>query len=223
MFLSTAQARFLLERGADPSWVAPNGISVLEHALLLYWNGEAVDLIAARAPAPNAALWIAAGLGDVAGVSSFLDRHGKPAAAAHRRRPDFGAVRGPHRGMLRHPVADDIDVLLEAFYVAMFNDRIEVLDYLIDRGFPIDYIGWNMPFVSLAAGNQRLRVVDVLVRRGANLDLRGRHPDVTAREMARERFAGTPNDPVAARILEPCSRRQYPAACPSFRGSDPAA
>ena len=35
--------RFRLERGADPNGVAPNGLSVIEFALLKYWNGEAVD------------------------------------------------------------------------------------------------------------------------------------------------------------------------------------
>jgi hypothetical protein len=42
------------------------------------------------------------------------------------------------------------------------------------------------------------------VRRGANLDIRGRHPDMSGREMARERFEGMPNDPTARRILELC-------------------
>ena len=37
----------------------------------------------------------------------------------------------------------------------MVNDRIEVLDYLIDRGFPIDYTGWDMPFLNFAAANQK--------------------------------------------------------------------
>lgn len=48
MFLTPANVHFLLDRGGDPNWIAPNGISVLEHALLRYWNGEAVDLIARR-------------------------------------------------------------------------------------------------------------------------------------------------------------------------------
>jgi hypothetical protein len=202
MFLTTANVRFLLERGADPNWIAPNGISVLEHALLRYWNGEAVDLIARRAT-PRRALWIAAGLGDVDGVSRFLDRNGKPTAAAYRDRPDFAAV-GPPSSMLSTPVPDATEVLAEAFFVAMVNDRITVLDYMIDRGFPVDYLGWEMPFVSFAAGNQRVRVVECLVRHGANLDVRGRHPDVSAREMARERFEGMPTDPTARRILELC-------------------
>jgi hypothetical protein len=106
--------------------------------------------------------------------------------------------------MLSIPSPDDTELIAEAFFVAMINDRIAVLDYMIDRGFPIDYLEWEMPFVSFAAGNQRMRVVECLVRRGANLDLRGRHPDVSAREMARERFEAMPTDPTARRILELC-------------------
>jgi hypothetical protein len=202
MFLTPEDVRFMLDRGADPNWIAPNGIPVLEHALLRYWNGEAVDLIAQRVT-PKRALWIAAGLGDVDGVSRFLDRKGKPTAAAYRHRPDFAAAGGPSR-MLSIPAPDDTEILAEAFFVALVNDRIAVLDYMIDRGFPVDYLEWEMPFVSFAAGNQRLRVVECLVRRGADLDLRGRHPDVSAREMARERFKGMPTDPTARRILELC-------------------
>jgi hypothetical protein len=202
MFLTTEHVRFLLERGADPNWIAPNGISVLEHALLLYWNGEAVDLIA-RGATPKPALWIAAGVGDVDGVRRFLDRNGKPTEAAYRHRPDFAAVGGPP-GMLSAPTPDDTQILAEAFFVAMVNDRIAVLDYMIDRGFPVDYLGWEMPFVSFAAGNQRVRVVECLVRRGADLDVQGRHPDMSAREMARERFEHAPTDATARRILELC-------------------
>ena len=202
MFLTTEKVRFLLERGADPDWIAPNGSSALEHALLRYWNGEVVDLIARRAT-PRAALWIAAGLGDVDGVARFLDKRGKPTAAAYRNRPDFAAAGGPSF-MLSAPAPDDTEILAEAFMVAMVNDRIAVLDYMIDRGFPVDFLEWEMPFVSFAAGNQRVRVVECLVRRGANLDIRGRHPDMSAREMARERFEGMPSDPTARRILELC-------------------
>lgn len=202
MFLNTANVRFLLERGADANWIAPNGSSVLEHALLRYWNGEVVDLIAQRAT-PKDALWIAAGLADVHGVGRFLDVRGRPTAAAYRDRPDFAAAGGPSF-MLSTPVPDDTEILAEAFMVAMVNDRIAVLDYMIDRGFPVDYVAWEMPFVSFAAGNQRLRVLECLVRRGADLDLRGRHPDMSGREMARERFGGMPTNPTARRILELC-------------------
>ncbi|PYP61183.1 MAG: hypothetical protein DMD26_18185 [Gemmatimonadetes bacterium] len=223
--LTTANVRFLLDRGADPDWIAPNGVSVLEHALLRYWNGAAVDLIARHAT-PKRALWIAAGLGRVEEVTRFLDATGKPTAAAYRDRPDFVAAGWP---MLSASAPDDTEILAEAFFVAMLNDRVVVLEYLIDRGFPIDYLGWEMPLVSFAAGNQRVRVVECLVRRGANLDLRGRHPDMSARELARSSFEQRPNDPTARRILELCGagepdrviaeRDARPAPEPEFAGA----
>ncbi len=85
-FMSAADVRSLLERGADPAWVAPNGLSVLEHALLRYQSGECVDLIAQRVIPPRA-LWIAAGLGDVERVATFLDASGTPTADARGHRP----------------------------------------------------------------------------------------------------------------------------------------
>ena len=96
--MKTEEVRALLDQGADPDWVAPNGITVLEHAILRYWNGEAVDLVAARAT-PRKALWIAAGLGDVDGVRRFLDAHGKPTAAARKLPPGF------RRRLRRHAAA----------------------------------------------------------------------------------------------------------------------
>ena len=89
--LTIPTVRFLLDRGADPTWIAPTGVSVLEYALLRYWNAEAVDIIASRVT-PKPALWIAAGLGRVDEVARFLDTSGKPTAAARRHRPDFAAV-----------------------------------------------------------------------------------------------------------------------------------
>ena len=223
--LTTANVRFLLERGADPNWIAPNGVSVLEHALLRYWNGEAVDLIA-RDATPRRALWIAAGLGRVEEVSRFLAAAGKPTAAAYRNRPDFVAAGWP---MLSASAPDDTEILAEAFFVALLNDRIAVLDYLIDHGFPLDYLGWEMPFVSFAAANQRVRVVECLVRRGANLDLRGRDHDMSARELARSLFEAQPNEPTRRQILELCragepdqviaERDARPAPEPEFAGA----
>lgn len=137
-------------RRADPNGVAPDGLSVLAFALLKYWNGEAVDVIAQRATA-RSAWWIAAGLGDVAGIDHSLDATGKPTPAARRNRTRL-------------------------------------------RGFPVDYLYWEQPFLMFAVGNQRVRVVECLVRRGANLDLKGRHPDMSAPELAREYFEQTPND-----------------------------
>jgi hypothetical protein len=157
------EVAYLLERGADPDWLPPDGVSVLEHALVNYWNGEAVDLIAQRVT-PRKAFWIAAGLGDVQTMLSFLDKDGKPTAAARANRPDFTLVgfNSPCR-----PDADDLEIIWEAFCIAGFNQRLNSLDALLDRGFPIDYSQWGSTLLSWTEGNGISVVAEHLRKRGA--------------------------------------------------------
>lgn len=201
MYFETEKVRWLLDRGADPDWIAPNGIPVIEHALIRYWNGEAVDVLAARAR-PRDALWIAAGLGDVAGVRRFLDRHGKPTAAARRLRPDFDAV-GPS-SIAANPNAIDEEILMEALAIAMFNGRTRVLEYMASRGTPVDSLVFGSPVILVAVGNGWVPVVESLVRCGANLDLRGWRPNQSARELAREMLENASQDDKRRRIAELC-------------------
>lgn len=201
MYFETEKVRWLLDRGADPNWIAPNGIPVIEHALIRYWNGEAVDVLAARAR-PRDALWIAAGLGDVAGVRRFLDRHGRPTAATRRLRPDFDAV-GPS-SIAAHPNATDEEILMEAFAIAMFNGRTQVLEYMASRGTPLDSLVFGSPVILVAVGNGWVPVVESLVRSGANLDLRGWRPNQSARELAREMLENVSQDDKRRRIAELC-------------------
>ena len=196
-----AAVRDLLARGADPTWVAPNGIPVLEHALLRYWSGEAVDVLAARAT-PRDALWIAAGLGDVDGVRRFLDRRGRPTAAARRLRPDHDAA--GRAGIPSLPEPDDEELLLEAFFVAVLNGRTAVLEYMAARGAPVNSLLYGLPVISIAVGNAMTAAVECLVRCGADLDLRGSRPDQSAREVARVLFEQMPNDADRRRIVELC-------------------
>lgn len=201
MYMTTESVRFLLDRGADPNWIAPNGFSVLEHALIRYWNGEAVDLLAERA-IPRKALWIAAGLGDVGGVRSFLDASGRPKREVRKCRPDFDAV--GQRGIAAHPDPDDEELLMEAFLVAMFNGRTEVLSYMASRGFNVNSLAWGSPLINMAVGNAWTAVVACLIRAGADLDLRGWRPQQTAREAARGMFEHNPRDERRRRIVELC-------------------
>jgi hypothetical protein len=160
----TENVIYLLERGADPDWIAPSGMSVLEHALLMYWNPEAVELIARRV-VPRKAFWIAAGLGDVQTMLSFLDEKGAPTDAARRDRPDFVAVGLPSSPC--RPGADDLEIVWEAFLVAGMNERLAALDALLDRGFPIDYAPWGSTLLEWAEGNRKNALVDFLKERGA--------------------------------------------------------
>jgi hypothetical protein len=157
------EVAYLLERGADPNWLPPDGVPILEHALINYWNPAAVDLIAQRVT-PRKAFWIAAGLGDVPTMLSFLDKDGKPTAAARANRPDFTLVgfNSPCR-----PDADDLEIIWEAFCIAGFNQRLNSLDALLDRGFPIDYSQWGSTLHSWAEGNGVNVVAEHLKKRGA--------------------------------------------------------
>jgi hypothetical protein len=198
---STADIAYLLERGADPTWMPPNGISVIEHALVRYWNPEAVDLIASRVTPPDA-FWVAAGLGDVRATQRCLDRKGRPTARARQHRPDFTAM-GPF-ALPSNPEASDLEILWEAFMAAGLNHRTGTMDVLLDAGFPIDYLGWEQTMLHVAVSNAFVPVVEHLVKRGANLDLEGRHPDASARELAAAAHERDPADPAIRRIFEVC-------------------
>ena len=199
--METETVRWLLERGADPNWVAPNGIPVLEHALIRYWNGDAVDLLATHA-SQRQALWISAGLGDVNDVRRFLGRDGKPTPAGRKLRPDFDAV--GQQGITANPDPDDHDILLEAFLVAMLNARTEVLEYMTSRGFDVNTLALGSPLINMAVGNGMLPVVETLLRCGASVDIRGWRPNQTARQIAQEMLASAPEDLARLRIAELC-------------------
>ena len=200
MYMNPDDVRYLIERGADPNWIAPNGHSVLEHALVRYWSAEAIDVLAAHVVPPKA-LWISAALGDVKGVREFLDRNGKPKAAAQDNRPDFNAI--GYVGIPPLPDADDEEILTEAFALAVLNSRVNVLDYMISRGFPVNTLLWEMPMVAMAAGNGWEPVVESLVRGGADVNLRGSY-NGSAREMALEMLLNQPPNADRRRIAELC-------------------
>jgi hypothetical protein len=204
MAMATKDMQRLLDLGADPNWVPPNGYPVLEHAIWRCWNGEVVDLIAKRVK-PREAFWISAGLGDAEAVKRYVDEHGVPTEAARRTRPDFHAL--GYMPMPTAPAADDEAIVWEAFLVAAFNQRFAVMDVLLDRGFPIDYMAWGQPVLHLAIGNGWLPLVEYLVKRGANLDLKGWRPHASARELAEQMFMTRAPGPYAQRILELCGGR----------------
>jgi hypothetical protein len=109
MRMTTEEMQRVLDLGADPNWVPPNGYSVLEHAIWRCWNGEIVDLIASRLKKPRKAFWIAAGLGDAGAVKEYFDKHGKLKDAARQNRPDFSAL--GHIPMPSNPAPDDEGII----------------------------------------------------------------------------------------------------------------
>lgn len=193
--------QYWIDRGADPNWVAPNGYSVLEHAIVRYWNPEALDCLARYARVRHPALWIAAGLGDVAGVHRLLDGNGKPTEVGRDNRPQFDVI-GP-RSFGTVPGDDDDEILAEAAMVAFLNQRTAVMEYLVSRGFPVNTLRWEMPFLVMAVGNNKPEMVEALIRSGADLDLRGAY-NGSAREMARSMLESQPHDARRRRIAELC-------------------
>ncbi|MEO5904678.1 MAG: Clp protease N-terminal domain-containing protein [Gemmatimonadaceae bacterium] len=201
MYMKTDKVRWLFERGADPAWIPPNGIPVLEHALIRYWNGEAVDVLAPHCT-PRKALWISAGLGDLEGVRRSLDANGKPKVEARKNRPDFDAV-GPG-GVLPHPDPDDEEILMEAFFIAMLNGRIAILEYMASQCVPVNSLVWGTPVLNVAVGNAWTPVVECLLRLGANPDLTGWGTRHSARDTARGRFEDDSKNSALRHIVQLC-------------------
>jgi hypothetical protein len=202
--METERARFLLERGADPSWVAPNGIPVLEHALFRYRNGEAVDLIAQRV-VPREAFWIAAGLGDVRSLPRYVGPDGMPTEAALRVRPDFMAL-APHTSPSL-PSDEPQFVVSQAFRIAAQNGRFDVLDFLLQRGFPVDYVGSPRGGTALfvAVVQSDVALVEHLLSHGADPSFGAGQE--TVRGVAENQYLWEPDDPARLRVLELCGGR----------------
>lgn len=197
--------RWYLDRGADPNWLPPNGITVLEHAIVRYRDAESVDLIAERVT-PRRALWIAAGLGDVAGVRRFIAGRGTLTPEGRLNRPDLMAM-GSLRGYLppSHE-ADDLEIMWEAFQIAGWNGRWAAMDALLDAGLPVDHTPIAWPLILDAVGNMLIPLAEYLVRRGADLD-REWPAYGSARAFARARVTGAhdPQTEDARRLLAICN------------------
>lgn len=186
-----ADIQSLLDLGANPSWMPPNGYGVLEHAIVRYRNGDAVDLIACRV-VPRKVLWVAAGLGDVRTMLRFIDRQGLPNDAARRDRPDVTALSPTIRLGPGRPEASDLDVLWEAFVLAATNGRIAAMDALLDRGFPIDHSPHWFTALHIAVDDRHVDVVEQLLRRGADPDVEMVAGEYSPRQLAQILSEETP-------------------------------
>ena len=195
--------RWYLARGANPNWMPPNGITVLEHAIVRFQNGECVDLIAERV-SPRNALWISAGLGDVAGVRRFIAGKGKLTPEGRLNRPDQMAMAW-FVGLPPRHEADDQEIMYEAFQLAGWNGRWAVLDALLEAGLPVDHAPMGMSLPIEAVGNMLVPLAEFLVSRGADLDREWGWPvDGSARSLARDHVRNNPQSEDARRLLSIC-------------------
>lgn len=199
--------RWYLDRGANPSWMPSNGITVLEHAIVRYENGACVDLIAERVT-PRRALWIAAGLGDVAGVRSFVAGKGKLTREGRSNRPDPMAMGKRFAGLPPHHDDNDLEIIREAFQIAGWNERWAAMDALLEVGLPVDHAPMGVPLVLEAVGNLLVPLAEFLVSRGADLDREWGSPvNGSARSFARSHVENDPNNDNARRLLSFCNAR----------------
>lgn len=195
---------YWVHRGADPDWIAPNGYSVLEHALIRYNIGQSapatVDALRRHVKSVPQAFWVAAGVGDVRGVANYLDSSGRLTKAARDRRPDlamFGLTGTPF-----NPDADDETIIFEAFWIAAINERTNVLAEILDRGFPIDAAPFNSTTLHMAVGCAAFASCEFLLSRGADPDapqFSNRSPRWMATEVVKDMSPETPESYMAPR------------------------
>lgn len=195
---------YLIARGADPGWIAPNGMSVIEHLILRPNSAQVVDAIAKRAK-PRKAFWIAAGLGDVRMLRRFFAGQATLTAAARRDRPDFLAA--GHHATMTLPDASDLDIMWEAFFIASMHRRTAVLDALLEHGLPVEYTPFGQTMLSGAIQMHDAALVEYLLSRGASTRTFG----VTAEQMDEWLLHFNPIDDDTRRIYELCGGKNADA------------
>ena len=193
--------RVLLDYGANPEWIPPNGFSVLEHAVVRYGSGKAVDVLLERVQ-PRKAFWIAAGIGDVPMLQSFFKPNGDLSPAAHRDRPGFSLLGSIPLGGLDRPCASELHVMWEAFMIAVMNSRTSVMVALLDRGLPVDFTPFWANAMHYCIEYENADVVKLLLARGANPDFKAWPDQKSPREMAKWWLDHSPDSLTAKLILD---------------------
>lgn len=203
---------WFIERGADPTWVAPNGYTVLEHALTRNRSHDEVHVML-QYTTPRKALWIAAALGDVKQLRNYVNDDGTLTPAGRENRPDFHAL-GPS-GLPTPPNATDREILAEAFYVAFINNRTESMDFLLDRGFPVDYSYWGYTAFHWALNSRNVRLIEYLINREAQADISGATPEQKDQWL----FDANPSNEDVRKIYEMCGGTNYDGVLARYRAS----
>jgi hypothetical protein len=151
---------------------------------------------------PRRALWIAAGLGDVAGVRSFIKGKGTLTPEGRLNRPDTMAM-GWFVGRPPNHEADDLEIMWEAFQIAGWNHRWAAMDALLDAGLPVDHAPMVWPLIMDASANLLVPLAEYLVSRGADVE-REWDSNGSAQSHARDHIRSQPQNGNARRLLAIC-------------------
>ncbi len=156
-------ASVLLAAGAPPA-VSARGDGGTPLVAALFWGNVEVAAVLAAASVTPVNLRVAAGLDDVAMISSLSGG----AAGAHR-----GFYR-PHGGFPAwRPSSSSAEVRDEALAWAARSDAVAAIDALVARGASVDADVYRGTALTWAATKGRVRAVRSLLSHGATVNLRG--------------------------------------------------
>ena len=141
-------------------------------SVMLHGSSEAVDYWIERGISPRG-FWMAAGAGDFDLLESYFNADGSLKREAKSYRPNLGEI-----GWFEEKSRSDEsqEILEEASCIASLNGRMEVVDFLLERGARLDAMPPGLGAVwtplHFAAFRGHLSTVRLLVDRGVNLNLK---------------------------------------------------
>ena len=156
----------LLSAGAAAD-VSAHGDGGTPLMMALFWGHRAAAERLARVEATPENLRAAAGLGHLEMARAMVRDDGTlaPAAGSHR------AFYRPHSGFpVWQPSDNPSEILDEALVYAARNGRVEVMEFLIERGARVDAEPYNGTALHWAASTGQMEAVKLLLGRGADVD-----------------------------------------------------
>ena len=141
-------------------------------SVMLHGSPDVVDYWIERGISPRG-FWMAVSTGDIDLVKSFFNADGTLKPEAKSDRPNLGDI-----GWFEEKSRSDEsqEILEEALCIASLNDRMEVVDFLLERGARVDAMPPGLGAVwtplHFATFKGHLPVVMLLVDRGANLNFK---------------------------------------------------
>jgi Ankyrin repeats (many copies) len=180
--------RMLLAAGAAVDDTQTWGITPLQTAVY-HGSREAADLLAAVAVVPDA-LYVAAGGGRLDSIEHWFLADGSLRTEALLLRPNLSDVGWPAAPPPRPDVQDALD---EAFALAAFSGRLDVMALLLERGADVNgSVHLGLTALHLAVIRRRLETMRWLVEHGGDV---GRRDDIHHRSVlawAEHIFQNTP-------------------------------